>query len=109
MSKTRAVLIRKPYQNSIGQLIHVGDTVWAYATSGSYTSRHMGTYAGYYVRDMSDHYMKDLDGDTYISAVRVDGVAHRKYNHTTRQSEIVLRTGVYPRKKIFKIKPTVKL
>lgn len=105
MSKTRAVLIRKPYQNSIGQLIHVGDKVVVHALHGMSIGRRTGIYGGYYVRDMEKHpYHKNLDGDTYISAVRVDGVPDRRYNYTTRKQETYYRCGIYPRKDIYKIK-----
>lgn len=102
----KAVLIRAPYHNNIGQLIEVGDKVVVYALHGGSFSRRIGTYAGMYVRDVSpkNPYHKDLAGETYIHAVRVDGVETRRYNYTTRKSETAVRCGVYPRKEIYKLK-----
>lgn len=102
----KAVLIQAPYQNNIGQLIEVGDKVVVYALHGGSVTRRIGTYAGMYMRDISpkNPYHKDLAGETYIHAVRVDGVETRQYSYHTHKYETVIRCGIYPRKEIYKLK-----
>lgn len=117
-----ADLVAEAFTNELGQTIQPGDEVVYVGTGYGHSVRvRTGKFAGvyysigrHYLKDENGQYIRDEKGNfqhemkQYVKAVRVDGIASKKYDYKTRQYTDTTRCAILPRQRVYKIDMAMK-
>lgn len=110
-------LVTEAFTNEFGQTIQPGDEVVYVGTGyghsvGVRTGKFAGVYYStgrHYLKDEKGQYIRDEKGNVqfeikqYVKAVRVDGIASKKYDYKARQYSDTTRCAILPLKRVYKI------
>ncbi len=114
-------LVAEAFTNEFGQTIQPGDEVVYVGTGYGHSVRvRTGKFAGVYyhtqsvaLRDENGQYIRDDRGNLkrestrVVKAVRVDGIASKKYDYKARQYSDTTRCAILPLKRVYKIDTTM--